>query len=361
MAAPAETGVPRPARRRRRWVVLAAVLGGLGVLALGAGFLTLPYFAVGPGDARAVDDLVSVRHARRYPPRGKVLFTTVSLGRVNAYEALAGWLDDDVDVVPERTLLGGESRRQFRRQNLRDMSDSKQTAAYVALRRLGFPVTIQGDGAEVVEEPKRGAPARGLVHPGDVIVRVDERPVTTAEDLGTAVRAHRAGDTVTFEVKGQGNAVPRRVSARLAAREDGAALLGVITQTKDQRFDSPVELDIDSGQVGGPSAGLAFTLAVLDVLTPGELTGGMPVAVTGTIDLDGKVGPVGGVAQKTATVRRTGAELFLVPSDEYTEAKRRAGKDLQVVKVDSLDEALRALSRRTGSNALALGRPGRRS
>ena len=110
-------------------------------------------------------------------------------------------------------------------------------------------------------------------------------------------------------------------------------------------------MNIDLRQVGGPSGGLAFTLAVLDVLTPGELTGGVPIGVTGTIDLDGNVGPVGGVAQKTATVRRAGAKLFLVPSDEYTEARAHAGKGLRVARADTLDQALAVLATLPGSNA----------
>ena len=108
-------------------------------------------------------------------------------------------------------------------------------------------------------------------------------------------------------------------------------------------FDFPIDVTIDSGNVGGPSAGLAFTLAVLDVLTPGELTGGHRVAVTGTMALDGTVGPVGGGAQKAITVRDGGYEAFLVPSDELEEVKAAVGDDLEVIAVDTLAEALEAL------------------
>ena len=143
----------------------------------------------------------------------------------------------------------------------------------------------------------------------------------------------------------------------MGRRKDGTPLLGVNLATLHAGFDLPFKVDIESGDVGGPSAGLAFTLALLDVLTPGELTGGVPVAATGTMDSDGVVGPIGGMAQKIVTVKRAGAKVFLVPAEEYAEAKAHAGK-LTIVKVHTIDDALAALSRIKGSNALALGRPG---
>jgi len=114
--------------------------------------------------------------------------------------------------------------------------------------------------------------------------------------------------------------------------------------TKQHSFDLPFDVKIDTRGIGGPSAGLAFTLAIIDELTPGELTGGKNVAVTGTIDIDGTVGEVGGVVQKTAAVRNAGARLFLVPPGEFADASKHAGKNLKVVKVTTLADALKALA-----------------
>jgi PDZ domain-containing protein len=126
--------------------------------------------------------------------------------------------------------------------------------------------------------------------------------------------------------------------------------------TRGRRFDPPPGYDvkIDSAGIGGPSAGLAFTLGTIDALTKGELTGGRDVAVTGTIEISGQVGPVGGVVQKTAAVRRQGAEVFLVPPEEYKEAKAHAGKHLKVVKVATIGEAIAALGQ-LGGDTSALG------
>jgi PDZ domain-containing protein len=128
------------------------------------------------------------------------------------------------------------------------------------------------------------------------------------------------------------------------------ACLGVQLGTKNHSFDYPFEVKIETDRVGGPSAGLAFTLALIDELTPGELTGGRNVAVTGTIDVDGTVGDVGGVVQKTAAVRRAHATLFLVPPGEYPEARKHAGKHLKVVQVTTLTDALAALRANGGDS-----------
>ena len=125
-------------------------------------------------------------------------------------------------------------------------------------------------------------------------------------------------------------------------------------QTKNLRFDFPVKVDIDTGKVAGPSAGLAFTLALLDDLAPGDLTGGKKVAVTGTIDVEGKVGPVGGVAQKTAAAKRAGAIAFLVPPDEEKDARKHAGS-MKIMVVRTLADAVSALQQLGGA---ALPPPG---
>jgi PDZ domain-containing protein len=128
-------------------------------------------------------------------------------------------------------------------------------------------------------------------------------------------------------------------------------------ETAGLQIKLPFQIDIDSGAVVGPSAGVAYGLEVLDQLTPGELTGGRKIAVTGELHLDGSIGPVGGVAQKTVTVRRSGAAAFLVPKENYAEAKAHAGSHLKVYAISNFDDALRVLGSLQGSNALALARP----
>jgi len=318
-------------------------------------FVRLPYYSISPGSARQVNDLIRVPKERSFPPQGRVYLATVSLQPATPVGALIGWLDNDTDVVPEKRVLGSTSRGQYSKQNQELMTESKQVASVVALRQLGYPVAEHGAGGTIVAI-EAGSPADGHLSPDEVIVGVDGRPVALASEAVAGVRAHKPGDSVRLDVQAPGGGV-RTEQVTLAAnpRRPGG-FLGVTILTKDQRFDLPFEVSIESGDIGGPSAGLAYTLGVLDALTPGELTGGKKVATTGTMEIDGTVGNVGGVAQKTAAVRAAGAEYFLVPPDEYQEALSHAGSDLKVMKVGSLSEALAALAG-AGGDVSALGKP----
>lgn len=347
-------GPPPPLPATSRWrpghVALVALAVVVTVVGVGGALIRLPYDSLAPGSARRVDDIIAVNGHPVYPPEGKVLFTTVSVReRINVWEALAGWIDADVDVTPEENVRGKLPPEEFRRLNVEAMADSKTAAEAVVLRRLGF-VDLEV-GAEVTSiEPN--LPVGGVVEPGDVIVAIDDRPVSTPAEAVAAVRARQPGDTVRLSVVRSG-APPAERATTLGRNDEGQALLGV---TLAPKLELPFEIAIDSGTVEGPSAGLAYTLALLDELTPGELTGGANVAVTGEMDAEGKVGAVGGVGQKVAAVRRSGAALFLVPTENLDEARSRAG-DLEVKGVDTFDDALRALAALPGSNAGSLAPP----
>lgn len=350
--------VPAPARRRHRWLapflVTMAVLVVLGVLA--ASFITLPYYAIAPGSARQVDDLVRVSDSTKiFPHKGGVLFTTVSLYRARPLDAVQSWWDHDIELVQEKRILGTAKPSQLNEINLQEMTDSKQTAVAVALRRIG--VKEEGSGSLVSSVGDKVA-ATGHLQVGDVILSVDGTPTLLSQDAVAAIRAHKPGDVATLVVRGPGSAANRTETVTLgqSPQAAGVAYLGVGLSTKDSHFDIPYTVSIDSGSVGGPSAGLSFTLELIDSLTAGDLTGGRKVAVTGTIAPDGTVGPVGGVVQKTAAVRAAGAKYFLVPPDEYAAAKAHAGKNLKVVKVETLEQALDAL-RSIGGDVAALGPP----
>lgn len=343
--------------RRRAWLFFLA--GVLAVVpALVAAFWPVPYFLLSPGEARGVAQLIKVDDPQVtvYDPEGAILFTTVSLtGNVNIYEALRGWLDDEIEVVPEERITGGQPRDQVRQINIQAMDDSKLTATKVALERLGYRVGLDGKGAQVTTVQK-GSPAAGHFQIGDVILAVDGETITLHDQAVARVRQHKAGDTISLRFR-RGD-TEQEVAITSADAGDGMARIGVVLQTYEATYKFPVSVSIDTGQVGGPSAGLAFTLALIDELSPGELTGGRAVAVTGTIDNEGKVGLVGGVAQKTVTARKAGAAAFLVPPDEASEAKAYAGK-MRIVPVATLEEALIALEDLGGSGvALPSSPPG---
>ena len=327
--------------RKRAWIIFGSALASLiGLIIIAAAVVPLPYVILSPGRATAVDGVVMIEGTETFDPDGEVLFLTVSVSdrRPNAFRVLNGWLDDDIAVEPEDEILGGLSRAEERRINVILMNESQVVAKKVALERLGYTVPAEAFEVGVVEP---GSPADGTLEVGDEIVAVDGTPAVELVDLGDAVRARAPGDPATLTVERDDETLEVVVVTRAApdGAFEGQAQLGVSTIS---RFAFPVDVEIDTGRVGGPSAGLAFTLTILDVLSTGELTGGKDVAVTGTIDIEGNVGRVGGVEQKAVAARQAGAELFLVPDGEGDEARSHAG-DMEVVEVSNLDEAAAAL------------------
>jgi PDZ domain-containing protein len=347
------------------------VMGALLTTALVvAAFFPVPYYSIGPGDARSVNDRIEVSGATIYPPDGDSMFVTVGVNKLTALGAALGWLDPNADVVEQRRILGDRTPEESREENLQLMSYSKDFATYVALTHLGFPVDITGggvvidslcmqpaaDGQSCAEE----SPASAVLDPKDLITRIGTTDIHLPDDIAPALEGRSPGDVVpvTFE---RGDDPAQTADVTLTAADDGRTILGIVPNPSpptDISFSFPIDVQIDSGQVGGPSAGLAFTLALLDELTPGDLNGGATVAATGTIDTSGNVGEIGGIRQKVVAVKRSGATLFLVPKSlESIAAAEAAGSSLEVRGVETIDDALAVLAEH-GGNALQLGTPG---
>jgi PDZ domain-containing protein len=329
--------------------LLAIVVITLGLV------VRLPYYVMSPGSSRPTESLISVSGAQTYETGGAVDFLTVSLRQATPIEAFAAWVNPDLDLTPEEDILGKQTPDQNRDLNLRMMSDSKDAAQYQALTRLGYIVESKGTGAVVASVVDSGPSVNALV-PGDVIVRVNGQQISFSQELINVISATAPGSTITLDVEPfdstiDGARPAREVQIVLGARESDPTkgFLGVSTFTRDLSFKYPVQISIDSGRVGGPSAGLAFTLGILDVMTPGSLTGGLKVSATGTMAIDGTVGPIGGIHQKVMASRRAGVDLMLVPASEVDEARKYAG-DLRIEPVESLTQALEVLTTVGGGN-----------
>ncbi len=348
---PASASADQFGRIQRRNFRLAGTVVGVLLAAVIIGGFTYhtPYVALVPGSARDTEPLVVVSGADDFPSEGEVLFTTVRFKtRPNLWSYLWLTTDDDAQILPEEVIFGDQTPDENREANLQAMNDSKSTAVAVALEQLGYDA-ITPNGV-FVAQVVAGSAAEGRLEVGDVILSIDGVSILTDIDLVETLKTKSPGDKIVLGVQAFGSSDVSDVSIVLGERDGDAtsAFLGVQPQTRVEFVsDHPFMVDIDSGSVGGPSAGLAFTLAVLDQLTPGELTGGARVAVTGTMSPDGRVGSVGGVPQKAAAVRDLGIKFFIVPKalgeETIAVVRERAGDDVQVVPVADLDEALAAL------------------
>jgi PDZ domain-containing protein len=274
---------------------------------------------------------------------GGIFYVDVVVRKATMLEELVPALrPEGADLVPEEALVPpGSSFAERRRQNLRQMDRSEEVAAAVALRELGYEVDAKPEGAQVVAVAS-DAPAAGKLEPTEVIVAVDGTPVQTPDDLRRLIAKHEPGDTVRLRVRAGGATRIEEVATIESPDEPGRPIVGIqVEQFADIKL--PIGVEIDLGNVGGPSAGLAFALDVVEEVR-GNVDRGLRVAVTGELELDGGVAPIGGIKQKVIGARRSEADVFIVPAgDNAVEARRHAG-DLRIIPVESFEQALRALA-----------------
>jgi PDZ domain-containing protein len=315
----------------------------LGVIAVGSAWL-LPSdsYLILPDTAKPLEQKVKVEGEKPHPPGG-IYYVDVIVRQASLLEELvSATRPDGSDLVPQEALIPpGTDFGERRRQNLRQMDRSQQVAAAVALRELGYKVDAKPEGALVVAVAA-DAPAAGKLQPTEVIVAVDGVTVRTPDDLRTQIAKRKPGEKVKLRVRAAGATRTVEIATIESPEEPGRPIVGIQVE-QSANIKLPLDVEIDLGGVGGPSAGLAFALDVMEELR-GDVDRGLRVAATGEIELDGTVAPVGGIKQKVLGARRSGADVFLVPAgDNAAVARRHAGK-LRIVAVESFRQALHALA-----------------
>ena len=298
----------------------------------------MDYVALSPGPALDVATMITVEGNRSTPPDSLYLTTVYSDMNVTVAKWMRAKVAHDVLLLPRTDLVPSSMDTQEYLQVVSDMMEESKTVAKIAaLRYLGYEVKATGEGA-TLETLLPGNRAEGVLKEGDVILQVEGQPVQTATDVVNAVRQRLPGENVSLTVRREGEQLQAQVGTKESDSEPGIAVVGILVKTYNFGHNLPIQVEIDSENIGGPSAGLMFALGIVDGIERGNLTAGHRVAGTGTISLDGTVGRVGGVGQKVAGAEQAGAEYFLVPRDELQEAEA-AAKRLRVVPVDTLRDA----------------------
>ncbi|MGQ0824603.1 MAG: YlbL family protein [Actinomycetota bacterium] len=346
-----QLGAPPPSARRRwrRWhTVVAVVAVVIASVTVAGTVIRLPYYTISPGEAVNLYPRVEVEGTKSYQPEGAMLLLFVrQRARVSVFRYVQASFDPDIDLFREEEFSGGRTPQEIDIASDAEMARSQLAAKKVALEASGFDVTI-GDGV-IVLVTIPNMPASGVLAAGDKVLAVNRVTIEGDADLGELVRGHAPGDVLTITIERDGET--RDVRVGVEAADDGTPVIGVYVA---QNYEFPVEVQLDTSSIGGPSAGLAMTLSIIDTLTPGALTGGQRIAVTGTIDDDGNVGEIGGISQKAVAARRAGADIFIVPAcaegpgqnicaEELERAIDRAG-DMPLVPVATLEDALTALT-----------------
>lgn len=296
------------------------------------------YYIFLPDPARSVEPLVHVEGEHDGEDDGGIYMVDVIVRKASLLERYFPGIHDGATLVPADVYNPQNlPERIQRQQGLAEMSASQKIAAAVALRELGYKVTQDG---VVVSAIDVGAPADGVLKPGDVIVGALDEDVADPEDLTRVMSRLDPGDKVTLRIERGGAEQTVDVGTKASEDTPPRAIMGIVIEPK---LDLPVHISIDTGQIGGPSAGLAFTLDIIDELGPTDLDRGETVVATGEMALDGSVHEIGGIKQKTIGAREAGADVFLVP-DANAEGARRYADGLRIVPVSNLDEALHALA-----------------
>ncbi|HWC80606.1 MAG TPA: PDZ domain-containing protein [Pseudonocardiaceae bacterium] len=348
-----ESSSPPPRRRglsRRGWTLVCSFVL-LVVFGLIGGLVQVPYVALGPGptfDTLGADDtgatIVSISGHQTYPTNGQLRMVTVSLqDQVTLFDALGLWMSGRYQLAPrEEYYTPGESEQQVDQQNVEEFQESQSNAEVSAMRYLKYPIEV------LAQTVVKGSAADGNIKPGDQLIVVNGKQINSTEDVTDALADTKPGQNVALTVR-TGSQAARNLNIKLGSTSGRSqGFLGVAPGAEAQ---IPFKVDIGLPNIGGPSAGLMFALAVVDKLTPGGVNGGMSVAGTGEIDDLGRVSEIGGIPFKLVAAREAGATVFLTPADNCAEAKAHAPAGLRLVKVTTLSSAVQELA------ALRTGQP----
>ncbi len=337
----AQGALVRPTGMRQRGMTVLA--GGVLVVLMSVlvGQAPVPYVQLQPGptyDTLGVDpddnEIIVIDGTATSDSEGQLRFLTVGVvTHLTLIEAIAGWVSGDEAVVPRELVYPPDkSDEEVDQENAAQFANSLSNAEAASLSELGYP-TVVG-----ILEVAENSPNADVIKAGDIIVAIDGEEIENPDALLAAIRSKPAGSTLEFALTRDGQ--PVTVQVTTVAGDDGVPRVGF---TPEVRSAAPFTIDIPIEGIGGPSAGLMLALGIVDKLTPEDLTGGLIIAGTGTIDPSGNVGPIGGVPQKMIAAKGVGATVFLSPADNCGEAVANAQPGLMIVRVDTLDTALAAL------------------
>jgi Lon-like protease len=339
-------------RRKLLWAISI-----IAMLTLFSFYINVPYYITQPGSAISLEPMVQVEKGYHHE-KGSLKLTTVRMGPATLAGYLYAQVDPYTDLVQTSDIHSPmESDEEYAKQQLEIMSASQDTAKIVAFERAGYDVHVQNSGA-IVMQMLPGFPAEKVLKIGDVITAVNQTKIATAADLVNALKGKKVNEKVQLTFNRDGKKQEAAIQLKtLPAVVKGAsprAGIGIASPITKRVFSLPKKVNIKSEQIGGPSAGLMFTLEIINQLSKENLTKGYQIAGTGTIDEDGAVGRIGGIQHKVVAADRDGAEIFFAPNDlppegeqsNYEEALAMANKihtKMKIVPVKTVDDALHYL------------------
>lgn len=306
------------------------------------GFLKTDYYFMSPGPPYQWAIEISLEET--YPFDGNLFQLTVRRDEANYYSYIWAKFDDSVDLYErEQILPKGITPEVLNQISINSIKTSENVAIAVALQTIGYEIVISGDGVLVVSLLD-DSPVINKLQKDDLIIQLNNHTVSSVSDFIGKLRTYEIGDTVSVSYirDGKLQKFDTKLIEHVEYKEE--PMVGFLASTPNEKYEFPFDIDIKTGSVGGPSAGLLMALNVYNLLTLEDITKGKVIAGTGTIEIDGSVGPVGGIKQKVIAAKRIGAELILVPTSNFNEAMDLSDKNTSIIAVDSFQESLQVIN-----------------
>jgi len=323
--------------------IYSRLIGIIFILFVLSNFIPTSFNVVEPGIAVELSEVISVEDG--YENEGDFLLTAVSSRRAVVWdyiyisiftpndrelESISSQMPEDMEMNEYIDIMS------------KLMDESKLQAQAVAFRKMGYNVEVTGDGAEVVEVMEKGSAYNNL-EKGDLITEIDGQQVEMAADAVNIIRNREIGDSVEIKVLRNDETLIFNLNTVELEGNKGNPSIGVLISSKGLEYDIPREINFDTDNIIGPSAGSMFTMEIYNQLKNSDISGGKRIAGTGTVNLDGEIGKIGGVKFKLMAAEKAGADLFIVPSENYEEAEK-ADVDIPIIKVDTIDDIINYLN-----------------
>ena len=318
-------------------ILIIAVLS-----ALPFGVIKTDYYFMSPGPPYQWE--IQIEGAESFDYDGNLYQLTVRRDEANYFTYIWAKVDSSVDLYSREVILPkGVTPKQLADISIQNMKTSENVAIAVALDSLDFEIETQGDGVLVVGILD-DSPVAGKLLKEDLIISINNEEIKSTSEFIGLLRTYEIGDTVSIGL--MRNDKETSIETKLIEHIDyeNEPMVGFLASTPNQRFVFPITVDIETGNVGGPSAGLMMALNVYNSLTEEDLTKGTKVAGTGTIEIDGSVGPVGGVKQKVIAAKKAGSTLILVPTANFNDAESFIDENTAIIAVDTFNQALEVIS-----------------
>ncbi len=333
----------------REWIRNNKLLVGILAIVVIVGILALwpsDYYIIAPGIAKELAPMVDIKE-QTYPVKGEIMLTAVSMRGASLLEhAYVKLVQPEFVELQSRNFLPPEMSMQEYFKFMKEvMVESQMKAKAVALKEAGYNSKITGEGVEIVKVLETGD-AYGKLKEGDIIVAIDEESVQLLTETVNKIQNRESGDKVTVTVKREDKRKTYQLEAKAMQENDNKPSIGVLITPYKREYDFPIEIEINAGDIGGPSAGSMFALEIYNQLTEEDLTHGIKIAGTGTIDLEGNVGKIDGVKQKIVAAKENGVEVFFTPKGNAKRAEEMKGEGIEIVVVETIDDIISYLEER---------------